>query len=170
MKDQKTFPYCGIIFIHPYINLLFSNLDLLENNQFKNEAAQIKAIQLLYFAATSNTDSPPQSDLVILKRFVDLPSNHSVSFPNNLTATNEKECLFLLNSFIANWAALKNCTIEILQNHFLSKRGTILETSETFEISLEKNPLDLLLNTIPFSCSIVKLPRLNHVITTRISE
>lgn len=170
MKVTQTLHYCGIIFIHPYINQFFSNLELLENNQFKNEAAQIKAVQVLYFLATSNTDYQEQSELEILKRFVGLSSDNMISFPNNLTAADQKECLFLLQSFIANWDALKNCNVEIVQKHFLRKLGKILEKDETFKIVLEKSPLDLLLNTIPFSYSIVKLPWLNYVITTRISD
>ncbi|MEC5158287.1 contractile injection system tape measure protein [Chryseobacterium sp. MP_3.2] len=170
MKAQRTLPHCGIIFLHPYINLLFSNLELLENKKFKSHDTQIKAVQLLYFLANSKIDSPPQLELEIFRRLIGISSEEMISFPKNLTAIEKKECIFLLESFIDNWAALKNCNVEIVQKHFLRKQGVILEIDETFEIVLEKNSTDLLLNTIPFSYSFVKVPWLNHFITTRISD
>ncbi len=165
---QKRFPNCGIIFLQPYVNQLFEEQELLLNNKFENRAAKIKAIQLLYYLATSKVGFAEAEDLSIFKILVEIPAEELIVFPKPLTKKEKDVCEIVLQSLIKHWSALKNISIEGLQTQFIQREGLMNITENSIEINLEASAVDILLDQIPFNYSLIKLPWLEKLFVTKI--
>jgi hypothetical protein len=70
----------------------------------------------------------------------------------------QTECDTLLKSVIRHWKILKKTSPEGLRVSFLQRRGSI-EPKEDFDLlQVEKQSYDILLEHLPWSYSVIKLP------------
>ena len=141
---------------------LIENFDLLDKNQFKDETAKIKAIQILHFEVTSSESSDEQS-IHFLKLLVDLPQNTFVVFSETLTKVEKSKCMELVQQLISEWKILKSTSVETVQQNFLQRKGLVHIQEKNIEIQLEKSGFDILLEQFPYNYSIVKLPWQNKL-------
>lgn len=153
---------CGSLLLHPFFKHFFNEFDLLDKNQFKDETAKIKAIQILHFAVTSSESSDEQS-IHFLKLLVDLPQNTFVVFSETLTKVEKSKCMELVQQLISEWKILKSTSVETVQQNFLQRKGLVHIQEKNIEIQLEKSGFDILLEQFPYNYSIVKLPWQNKL-------
>lgn len=70
----------------------------------------------------------------------------------------------MLASFINHWAAIKNTSIDGVRSAFLQREGYAKLTDQGWSIYIERNGYDALLDQLPFSLSVVKLPWMKHAL------
>ena len=75
-----------------------------------------------------------------------------------ITGHEINECEDLLNSVIQNWSVLKNTTTEGLRESFLQRSGKMTEQEDQFIIQPEQRSIDLLLEYIPWTFRMIRLP------------
>jgi hypothetical protein len=81
-----------------------------------------------------------------------------------VSQSQKEEADSLLCSVIDHWASLKNTSIEGLRSSFIQRNGLLSPDQDGWKLHLESASYDVLLKTIPWSYSIVKLPWMNKPI------
>lgn len=161
--SEQHFRNCGLIFLHSYWNELFKRCDLLEIKAFKGVESQIKAVYLLHYLATFQTEAE-EDDFQFLKILVGLKEEVIIPPIFKLNENEKRLYKFLLENLIKEWAILKSTSIETIQQNFLQRNGVIRVEDRTIDIYLEKSAFDVLLDHFPYNYSLIKLKWLDKLL------
>jgi contractile injection system tape measure protein len=156
----------GIILLWPYLRLFFEELGLLKNIEFKNDEAKWKAIALLSFLSTGE-EKAEEHEIGLLKILCNLSLTEFVPTHFELTDTEQKECVNLLEAVVKNWSVLKNTSIEGLRQSFIQRDGILEKKPEDWLISIERKAHDILLDRLNWSISNIKLPWNDYLIQVK---
>ncbi len=146
----------GLVILHPYYNRLFTMMNLVEKNKFVSEEAKIKGVHLLQYIATGKTEHP-ENDLVLNKIICGLPLDTPVPMDIGLTENDLKTAAGLLSGAIANWPRMKTMSPDSLRGTFILREGNIKEESDRWKLNVEKGSFDILLKTLPWAFTFVRL-------------
>lgn len=147
----------GLVLLHPFLTMLFTQLNWVEKNTFKNKTCQQKAIGLLHFMATGQTNAPEYA-LVIAKLLCGYPLKEPVQMEFNFSEDELEEATHLLSVVISRWEVLKRTSVEGLREGFLLRKGKLSETESGMLLQVENGSIDILLDQLPWTISIIKLP------------
>lgn len=153
----------GLVLIHPFLISLFNRLGLLAGQQFTGRPAQEKAIYLLHYVATGKTKAE-EYELLVPKIFCAYPVTLPVENRIRLSAKERKEADGMLKAAIASWDILKSTSVEGLRESFLQRKGKVVLKQGKISFQLEKKTIDVLLDHLPWSLSLLKLPWLDELI------
>lgn len=162
-EDVQNLKYCGVIFLHTYLNEVFEKFSLLHGKAFNDVGAQIKAVYILYYLVTYQTEAE-EDDFEFLKLLVGLDTAQFIEPIVELNAIEKEFCTQILQKFIFEWSVLKNTSIEIIQHNFLQRNGVLRKGERTLDLYLEKSVFDVLLDHFPYNYSLVKLKWLDKLI------
>ena len=146
----------GLILLHPFLQSLFNSCGWLENNYFVDDDARISAIYALHFAATGNTTAQ-EPELTLQKLLVGWPMQMPLPSEWSLSAEHKAEIDTLLGAVIDHWKALKNTSISGLRETFIQRQATLRTLDEGCVVNVEKHSVDILLNQLPWSISLITL-------------
>lgn len=155
----------GLVLLHPYLHIFFDALGLLEKRAFKNPAAQDKAVQLLGYLASGETNIP-EYDLVFPKLLCGLLPEDPVDRFVELTELDKTEANQLLEAVINNWNALGSTSADGLRGNFLMREGKLQWQGDEWRLRVTQQSYDLLLNRLPWGLSVVRLPWMPWVLKT----
>jgi hypothetical protein len=159
-KDQAVRPVsnAGLILLHPYIAryLKACGIDLLAS---KPGRAEYDFAAGLLFYLLAGDEEPVEYELDVVKLLLGLSLEYPLPLTRGLlNAENKSEAEQLLSSFISHWPALKTTSPNGLRGSFLRRSGLLRETERHWELTIERVGVDVLLDQLPFTYSIVKLP------------
>ena len=161
-----TIQNAGVIVLHPFLLHLFDGLNLLdENKHFNDSVAQFKAIHLLQYMANGSKETAEQ-ELTLNKIICGLDLDEPVPLDAHLKESELDECNNLLSVVLEKWSALKTKSINSLRDGFLMREGKISNNNQGWNLFIERNTLDVLLDKLPWSISIISLPWMNELIYT----
>ncbi|HEX6181376.1 MAG TPA: contractile injection system tape measure protein, partial [Chitinophagaceae bacterium] len=147
----------GICLIAAYLPAFFKALGYVDSNRFKTKAHVIRAIYLLHYIVHGKTAAPEyllQLNKLLCGWRLASPLPHRKRWrKSELLEADE-----LIQSIISNWSALKNTSIEGLRSNFLQRKAILTENEHYWTLKVEKKGVDILLGTINWSYSLVKLP------------
>lgn len=156
----------GLVLLGPYLKPFFKNLGLLPKPT--EPASAYRAIHLLHFL-TFGELKPEEPLLIIPKLLCGLAVEEPVPLylEQDLTEEEKEEGLNLLKAIIANWSALKKTSPDGLRQGFLQREGLLSwqEADRKWQLQIERQGQDLLLERIPWSYSVVKLDWTDWIIT-----
>ncbi|MET0637510.1 MAG: contractile injection system tape measure protein [Chitinophagaceae bacterium] len=157
IPDEGVFvANAGMVLIHPFIEFLFGTLGLLDNGQFADELSRQKAMALLQYMVTG-VESSGEYDWVVAKILCGVPLEDPVEPGIVFSSIERQEVDELLAEVIGRWAILKSTSVETLRETFLQRPGKlIMEKNDQLRLQVERQPLDLLLEHLPWSCSIIR--------------
>lgn len=153
----------GTVLLHPFLPAFFKNLQLIEQENFKDILSHQKALYLLHYLATGNT-KPGEHELVIAKVLCSWPLEEPVGSLVNLTEEELNESNELLLSAIQQWSILKSTSPDGLRESFLQRKGKLFRKNETAVLQVESGLIDMLLDHLPWNLSIVKLPWMHDIL------
>lgn len=155
----------GLILLHPYLSFFFDALELREGKQFKDEASQHRAVQLLGYLAHGKEDIP-EYDLVLPKLLCGIQPAEPVRRFVPLTDVEKTEANELLTSVISHWNALGNTSPDGLRGNFLQREGKLEWKEEEWQLYVTQQAYDMLLNRLPWGFSVVGLSWMPWLIKT----
>ena len=161
-KTGLYIPNAGIVLVHPFLARFFEKLELLENKSFTPEGLT-KAIHLLHYMAT-NTHQPPEYDLALYKFLCGVPFNLPVARYVNLAKADLEEADALLQAMIEHWGALGKVSNKSLQEGFFQREGKLTKSDTGWRLQIQQKTIDILLNKLPWTTSIIKLPWMKEVL------
>lgn len=153
----------GIVLLAPYLKPFFTNLELLDGNEWKDHRANYKAIHLLHFLATG-LQHVPEHSLVLEKLLCGMQPADPIPADIELTAHEIEEAEELLRSVVENWKVLKNTSINGLRETFLKRDGVLSRKEKDWLLQVERKTADVLLESIPWGYSTISLGWNEHLV------
>ena len=160
IKTQIVINNSGIVLLGPFLEVLFSKLNLLEGRIFKDISAQKKAILSLHFAVTGQSKMPENEDFSLLKILCGLYPDEIIEIDIELTIEDEKLIESLLENVIKRWGTIKTTSISGFRETFLQRSGDLTEDKEAYVLLIDKKPFDVLLESVPWSYKSLKIARM----------
>ncbi len=156
---NTVLPFAGLVLLHPFLKRFFVTTAVIsENKQDISFYDLPRAAALLHFLA-SGRDKVYEFELGFIKILLGLDPTESLPVTEGLiTASDREEAEALLISVISHWAVLKNTSADGLRSSFLQRNGLLYVSDEAWKIRMDSGPFDMLLEQLPWSFSIVKLP------------
>ncbi|MEM9685290.1 MAG: contractile injection system tape measure protein [Bacteroidota bacterium] len=155
----------GLVLLWPGIPSLLETCALTRNGSFINEAAAERAVLLLQYAVDGRTEIP-EFELPLNKILCGLTTDTPVATVFDPTATEKAAVRELLERVITEWGALKGSSPEVLQVNYLQREGKLTPRSDYWQLDLERQTADVLLDRLPWGIGVVKLPWMNHIVYT----
>jgi|GEM_PF-6258803 len=148
----------GMVLLYPYMNSFFVYLGLLdERSQFTSDEARQHAVYWWHSLAGSGT-SPMEPECILGKVLCDMPIPAVLEYRPAWLENDLKEGRRLLEAFIHHWTALKDCSVEALQETFLSRRARLQDKGGSWLLRVDGSGVDILLDRLPFTLSQIYLP------------
>lgn len=157
----------GLVLLHPFLAALFAESGIARNADGMIAAAQLpRAAALLHHLAVGREEIF-EFELGAIKPLLGLrPQDPLPVAPGLVDAAARAECDALLGAAIQHWPALRNTSVAGLRVSFLQRQGLLRDTSQGWQLQLERETFDMLLAHLPWSISIVRLPWMTRPIFT----
>lgn len=148
----------GLVLLWPYLSRFFENLKLMDSGEFISRKAREKAICMLQFLANPETGITenllPLNKILCGLDITDLvPTDEIEISREDADAGNE-----LIKAVINNWPKIGNTSIQGFQTSFLQREGRLEKTEEGWSLKVEQRSFDMLLDSLPWSITLIKLP------------
>ena len=150
----------GLVILWPYIAQLFKMLNLTDKNEFISPEAEVKGVHILQYAATG-LDEAEEHHLLLNKVLCGVKLATPIPLEMELTENEKSMTNQMLRGVLQNWNRLSNTSIEAMRETFLMREGMLDETEKNFQLKVEKKTLDILLESMPWSFGMIKLPWMN---------
>lgn len=161
--DELFAENCGIVLLHPFLQMYFAELGLLENEQFRDDDARQRGVLLLHYLATGQTNIA-EIHLLIPKLLCAMNFEEPVPGEIDLTGKEKEESETLLHSVIRHWGALGNTSPDGLRQTFLQRDGKLVRTDTGWKLNVEQKTVDILMGKLPWGISAIRLPWMNTVL------
>ena len=147
----------GLVIVWPYLPRLFSNLGMVENDNFIDMDAAERAALLLQYLVEPDTEIP--ESLLSLNKLL-CGFELSWPLPADFTPTEQEqsECDALLKAVTCHWDVLKNMSFERIRLDFLQRQGVLRARAGNWLLQVEQQTLDILMQKLPWPIGVVKLP------------
>jgi hypothetical protein len=162
--EKYSVKYAGIVLLVPFLKSFFSELNLLEDGEWKNIDCTFRGVHLLKFLSNGHQKTPEYS-LVIEKVLCGLPVDMPVPLTIALDAKEIEEAESLLKAVIGHWTALKNTSIDGLREAFLKRDGLLTKKEGSWLLQVERKTMDVLLESIPWGYSTISLMWNNYLLS-----
>lgn len=149
----------GLTLILSFLPRFFENIGIAANNQFNSSAEQHAAVYLLHYIATGSIDFPEEHELFFEKLICGIETEEVLMPFFEFRQSHLDEVEDLLTSVIEHWKALKSSSSTTLQSAFLQRPGYLIQRDDgAWSLHIERQTIDILLDKIPWTLSIARLP------------
>lgn len=151
----------GLIILHPFLPQLFTTLGISNDTVLMQPD---RALCLLHFLATGQKTAP-EYELILPKILCNVPLEMPVESDVALTENEREEAVALLEAVIRHWEVLRNTSPDGLRGTFLLRPGKVsLRDDGDWLLQVEAQSFDILLDQLPWSISMVKLPWMEKIL------
>ncbi|MFK8005454.1 MAG: contractile injection system tape measure protein [Saprospiraceae bacterium] len=164
IKEGIFISNAGLVLLNPYLQMFFNRIELTEGKVFKNEIGQNQAALVLQYLVTGEL-SFMEHELVFNKILCNIPLDAPIPTELSLDKNQIKSCDDLLNAVIQNWGKLGDISIQALRETFILRNGKLSKKEDgDWLLQVESKSFDILLDSLPWQISIIKLPWMNEKI------
>jgi Contractile injection system tape measure protein len=165
-KRHRLTRWGGLVLLGPYLPALFGEAGYLnEENTFKNKEAAFRAVFLLHYICTGKTKAPEYA-LPLHKLLCGLPFNKSIPKSIRLTKKEKQEADDLLDAMAEQWTSLRSPYGDAIRQNFMQRTGIIDRKDNAWLVRIQRKSLDILMDSLPWSISVIRLPWTQHLIQT----
>ena len=166
--DEALFPlrvnHAGLVALHPFIPTLFNSTGIVQKGSTQIRSFT-RASALLHYLATGREDVY-EYELGFIKVLLGLQPDTPVPVCAGLVKQEDtEEAEALITSALRHWSALKNTSIQGFRSSFLERQGLLRRGGSGWRLQVERKPFDALLEYLPWSISVVKLPWMKETIS-----
>jgi hypothetical protein len=162
-EEGMLIPNAGVILVHPFLATFFDRLGLRQGKTFKDLDARQQAIYLIHYLATGQRIAP-EYELLLPKMLCGYALE--MPLPGDILLTDEAcaEGDLLLQNVVQRWEKLKNSSVDALREGFLQRNGKLYNRNDRLSLQVEASSIDVLLDSLPWNLSLVKLPWLKEML------
>ena len=167
LETDETFPVfnSGLVLTAPFLIYFFRGLGLVEHKEFVSKKAQHRAA-LLIQALMDERFVYEESDLLLNKILCGIPPDEPIPVSFSPTETEKEEIKNLLEAMVRQWTALKSTSGESMAKGFFPREGSLKRVSKGHQLTIPRISIDILLNRLPWTISIIKLPWMEETLFT----
>jgi len=155
----------GLILLHPLLPYFLERLGLTQKHQFIDETAQHRSIHLLQYLVDGKSQHP-EHQLMLNKILCNIPMHEPVPLEITLSEEEQQMSAELFEVLRQRWPKMQNTSREGIQVSFLQRDGGLAEVQDGWRLRVEEKGIDALLQFLPWSWSMVRLPWMNTTIYT----
>lgn len=161
--DHTMVGNAGLCLLANYLPMFFGQLGWLRSGTFRTLRHRQQAVCLLQYLATGQKTFK-EFEMPLNKLLCGFDEDDADFRPRRLTDTEIKEANALLEAVINNWSAIKNTSVIGFRESFLHRQGILRLVDNTCTLQVEKKGYDLLLGTLPWTYTPIKLSWMKHII------
>jgi hypothetical protein len=162
--DELFVSNAGLVILFPFLNRFFENLNLLDERRFANAAAAHRAVGLLQFLVDGR-EIPAEHQCGLNKILCGLDAETVLEFGEPVTTEEAEACEILLKAVIANAPILGEMSVDGFRGSFLIRKGILRAGVGAWQLNVERQTYDVVLERFPWNWSIVKLPWMQWAIS-----
>ncbi|MEN0037330.1 MAG: contractile injection system tape measure protein [Cellvibrio sp.] len=145
----------GQVLAAAFLPRLFSMLNLMSDGKFIDLGAADRAIHLLQFMVTGNSQTP-EYDLVLNKILCGVGTSIPVSAGIEITEQEQTLIEQMLTSMIQHWKVLGSTSIAGLRETFFQRQGWLVLEDDCWRLKVKEQTFDMLIDHLPWSISLIK--------------
>ncbi|MDN5289507.1 MAG: hypothetical protein JWR38_5781 [Mucilaginibacter sp.] len=153
----------GIVILHYFLKPFFTDLKFLNDKGFINDTAHQRAVLLLHYLATGDTEAA-EFDLTLQKILCGYPLDETLPASIILSKKEKMESKKLLEAIVAHWVPMKNTSVNGLRDAFLMRDGKLITKENSWLLTVEHRTIDVLLGKLPWGFSIIRLPWMQQIL------
>lgn len=154
----------GLVLVWPYLGRFFEIVGLMNDAGFISSFAQERAVFLLQYIASGKTEAE-EAELVLNKVLCGVPLTLPIFRTRiRVTAQEEKMTQSMLEAAIGHWTNLGETSVTTFRESFLLREGSLESRAESYKLNVESKAFDLLLQTLPWSISMISLSWMEKVL------
>jgi hypothetical protein len=148
----------GLVLLAPFFGMVFKDLGYLdERRDFIFPEARVRAVHFSQFLVTAE-QHPAECHLVLNKILCGMDAAEAVERFVDLTVQEHAAAAEVLDSAIEHWSVLKRTSAPVFRQTFLQHAGILSGRSGNWLLRVERTPVDVLIDTLPWTISIIKHP------------
>lgn len=155
--DELYVANAGLVLLWPFLENFFDLLGLIEDKEFRDDAAAQRAVGLLQYIAGED-QSPPETLLPLNKVLCGISPDTIFDFGPEITAQEMEECNDLLVAVIQQAPILNEMSLAGFRGSFLLRNGQLGARDGNWLLRVERETHDIVLDRFPWSVQVVKLP------------
>ena len=167
-RDLKHIPIsnAGLVILFPFLPMLFMRLNMLSQDRrgFNSNESKVRAIFILQRLIANEDREYDEKDLFLNRLLINYPSNEPLPKRVELNQDELNTIDSLLETAKTNWSEIRNTSIRALQESFLNRAGFIEKTEWECTLTVEERACDILLDSIPWSYKLVRLPWMENIL------
>lgn len=150
----------GLVIIASYLGMFFNKLGLVKDGGITDTT---RAITLLHYIASGDTLFA-EFEVTLPKLLCGVDIEEAVKSKYEITPEDAEEVDELLKAVIANWPVLKNTSPDGLRSAFLMRDGKLAFKGNSYQLKVQEQAIDVLVQHLPWSISMIKLSWMKHLL------
>ena len=167
-RDLKHIPIsnAGLVILFPFLPMLFTRLNMLSQDRrdFNSNESKVRAIFILQHLMASEDREYDEKDLFLNRLLINYPFNEPLPKRMELNQDELNTIDSLLEAAKTNWEKMRNTSMRGFQEAFLRRAGFIEKTEREWVLTVEERAFDILLDSIPWSYKLVRLPWMENIL------
>ena len=167
-RDLKHIPIsnAGLVILFPLLPMLFMRLNMLSQDRrdFNSNESKVRAIFILQHLMASEDREYDEKDLFLNRLLINYPFNEPLPKRMELNQDELNTIDSLLEAAKTNWEKMRNTSMRGFQEAFLRRAGFIEKTEREWVLTVEERAFDILLDSIPWSYKLVRLPWMENIL------
>ena len=167
-RDLKHIPIsnAGLVILFPFLPMLFMRLNMLSQDRrgFNSNESKVRAIFILQHLMASEDREYDEKDLFLNRLLINYPFNEPLHKRMELNQDELNTIDSLLEAAKTNWEKMRNTSMRGFQEAFLRRAGFIEKTEREWVLTVEERAFDILLDSIPWSYKLVRLPWMENIL------
>lgn len=155
--DELFVHNAGLVILWPFLSHFFENLGLVKEKVFVDEAAAHRAAGLLQFLADGQPE-PVEYHCALNKILCGLDWDSVLDFGEPVTIAEKEAGEEFLHAVITHAPILKDMSIDGFRGTFLLRKGILKAGQGMWQLYVERETYDIILDRFPWSWTVVKLP------------
>lgn len=167
-RDLKHIPIsnAGLVILFPFLPMLFMRLNMLSQDRrdFNSNESKVRVIFILQHLMASEDREYDEKDLFLNRLLINYPFNEPLPKRMELNQDELNTIDSLLEAAKTNWETMRNTSMRGFQEAFLRRAGFIEKTEREWVLTVEERAFDILLDSIPWSYKLVRLPWMENIL------
>ena len=155
----------GLVLLWPFIQRFFQNLGLVEGRAFVSTEAHGRAVLFLQYLADPDPETAEHL-LPLCKLLCGYPDDRPITLELLPSEEEIAACEGLLATVPSHHPAMKNMRVEGFRTAWLQREGALKPRGDHHLLHVEKQAYDILLEQLPWSIRVIRLPWMHTAILT----
>lgn len=151
----------GLVLVSPYIQRLFSILELTRDGIFIDEQASERGVYLLQYIVSGEKENSEQH-LQLNKLLCGIHGDFNITTSITISSKEKEIIEQMLQGVIQHWSAIGKTSIKGLRETFLQRDGDLFYKENNWQLKIPQSTFDMLLDRLPWSFSLIKFPWMNE--------